>query len=126
MTLFTVPVSKPDILQSDSLTVEGLSFWMHCTLENGTKPIHYIWEQESRSGQVSILAESNSSLLNMTLVTRNHTGWFRCLARNEVNEQHSDRIWLDVLCELKMIISLNISNVLFLSDTKSYMYRTCS
>ncbi|XP_026990005.2 titin-like isoform X1 [Tachysurus fulvidraco] len=92
-----VPVSKPYILQSDSSAVEGLSFWMYCTLGNGTEPIHYIWEQENRSGQVSIQAESNSSLLNMTLVTRNHTGWFRCMARNEVNEQRSDRIWLDVL-----------------------------
>ncbi|GAA6097168.1 titin-like isoform X1 [Tachysurus ichikawai] len=92
-----VPVSKPYILQSDSSAVEGLSYWMHCTLENGTEPIHYVWEQENRSGQVSIQAESNSSLLIMTLVTRNHTGYFRCMARNEVNEQRSDRIWLDVL-----------------------------
>lgn len=102
MTSPTVPVSKPYILQSNSSGIEGLSFWMHCSLDNGTEPIHYIWEQESHSGQISILAESNSSLINMTLVTRNHTGWFRCLAKNEVNEQRSDRIWLDVLCESKL------------------------
>ncbi|XP_060790883.1 V-set and immunoglobulin domain-containing protein 10-like 2 [Neoarius graeffei] len=92
-----VPVSKPYILQSDSSAVEGLSFWMQCSLENGTEPIHYIWEQENHSGKVSILAESNSSLINMTLVTRNHTGWYRCLVRNEVNEQRSDRIWMNVI-----------------------------
>ncbi|XP_046724279.1 hemicentin-1-like [Silurus meridionalis] len=92
-----VPVSKPYIVQSGFTAVEGLSFWMHCSLENGTEPIQYIWEQGNSSGQVSKLAESNSSLINMTLVTRNHTGWFKCLARNEVNEQSSDQIWLDVL-----------------------------
>lgn len=95
----SVPVSKPYIQQRASSAVEGLSFWMHCSLENGTEPIHYIWEQENLSGQISILAKSNSSLINMTLLTRNHTGWFWCLARNEVNQQQSDRLWLDVLCE---------------------------
>ncbi|TSQ12721.1 V-set and immunoglobulin domain-containing protein 10-like 2 [Bagarius yarrelli] len=91
-----VPVSKPYILQSHLAAVEGLSFWMHCALENGTEPIHYTWEQENGSGQVGILAASNSELFNMTLVTRNHTGWFSCSARNEVNEQRSDRLWINV------------------------------
>lgn len=103
----TVPVSKPYILQSGSSAIEGLSFWMHCSVENGTEPIQYIWEQENRSGQVSTLAENNSSLFNMTLVTRNNTGWFRCLARNEVNEQRSDQIWIDVLCESNFHITLD-------------------
>ncbi|XP_017347382.1 V-set and immunoglobulin domain-containing protein 10-like 2 [Ictalurus punctatus] len=92
-----VPVSNPHIRLSDPLAVEGSSFWMRCDLENGTEPIHYIWEQENRSGQVSILAERNSSLITITSVNRNHTGWFRCMARNEVNQQRSDQIWLDVL-----------------------------
>ncbi|KAF5906956.1 V-set and immunoglobulin domain-containing protein 10-like 2, partial [Clarias magur] len=92
-----VPVSNPSIWLSDSLAVEGISFVMRCDLENGTEPIHYIWEQENHIGQVSILAESNSSLITVTSINRNHTGWFRCLARNEVNQQHSDQIWLDVL-----------------------------
>ncbi|KAI4900510.1 hypothetical protein NFI96_020140, partial [Prochilodus magdalenae] len=92
-----VPVSKPYILLSDSSPVEGTSVWMRCGLENGTDPINYIWEQESRSGLVTTLAETNRSLVNVTLVNRNHTGWYRCLARNEVNQQRSDRIWLDVI-----------------------------
>lgn len=78
---------------------EGTSLWLRCGLENGTDPIYFFLEQESRNGLVTILAESNSSLINITWVTRNHTGWFRCLVRNEVNQQRSDRIWVDVTCE---------------------------
>ncbi|KAI4900508.1 hypothetical protein NFI96_020138, partial [Prochilodus magdalenae] len=92
-----VPVSKPYILLSNTSAVEGSSFWMRCGLENGSEPINYMWEQESRSGLVTPLADSNNSLVNIIWVTRNHTGWYRCLARNEVNQQRSDRIWLDVL-----------------------------
>lgn len=92
-------MSKPYILLSDSSPVEGALVWMHCSLEDGTDPIQYTWEQESRSGMVTILPESNSSLINITSVTRNHAGWFRCLAKNEVNQQRSDRLWLDVICE---------------------------
>ncbi|XP_076835671.1 V-set and immunoglobulin domain-containing protein 10-like 2 [Brachyhypopomus gauderio] len=92
-----VPVSKPYVSLGESSAVEGSTFLMRCGLENGTGPIHYTWEQESYSGLVTTLAESNSSVLIITWVTRNHTGWYRCLARNEVNQQRSDRIWVDVL-----------------------------
>lgn len=84
---------------SDSSPIEGVSVWMRCGLENGTGPIQYVWELENYSGQVSKLAESDSNLINITSVSRNHTGWFRCLAKNEVNQQIGDRIWLDVICE---------------------------
>ncbi|XP_062868248.1 V-set and immunoglobulin domain-containing protein 10-like 2 [Trichomycterus rosablanca] len=70
---------------------------MRCDLNNGTNPIQYFWEQEDQSGLVTILAENNSSLISFTRVSRNHTGWYRCLVRNEVNQQLSERIWLDVL-----------------------------
>ncbi|XP_058270972.1 V-set and immunoglobulin domain-containing protein 10-like 2 isoform X1 [Hemibagrus wyckioides] len=93
----STPVSKPYILLSDLSPVEGASVWMYCSLNDGTDPIQYTWEHESRSGLVTILAESDSSLINITVVTRNHTGWFRCLAKNEVNQQHSERLWLDVI-----------------------------
>ncbi|KAF4077459.1 hypothetical protein AMELA_G00208480 [Ameiurus melas] len=93
----STPVSKPYILLSDPSPVEGASVWMHCSLDVGTDPIKYTWEHEGRSGLVTILSESNSSLINITSVTRNHTGWFRCLARNEINQQRSDRLWLGVI-----------------------------
>lgn len=96
---FTVPVSKPSIVLSDSSAVEGSVYSMQCGLQNGTEPIQYIWEQETQSGLVTSFPQSNSSLYTLNPVTRNHTGWYRCLARNEVNQQISDRIRLDVMCK---------------------------
>lgn len=112
---FTVstPVSKPYILLSDSSAVEGASVRMNCSLDDGTDPIQYTWEQESYSGLVTILAEGNSSLLNITSVNRNHTGWIRCLARNEVNQQRSDRLWLDVICEWHLMNSQSLEFFFF-------------
>ncbi|KAG7483883.1 hypothetical protein MATL_G00043010 [Megalops atlanticus] len=95
--LVLVPVSKPYILASDSSPAEGTPMWMRCNLENGTGPINYVWERESRDGSTARVAEGNASLVNVTFVNRNHTGWYRCLASNEVNEQRSDRIWLDII-----------------------------
>uniref|UniRef100_A0A3B4CEL0 Ig-like domain-containing protein n=1 Tax=Pygocentrus nattereri TaxID=42514 RepID=A0A3B4CEL0_PYGNA len=76
----------------DSSPAEGMSVWMRCVVEKGTGPINYIWEQESQTGLLTTLVKWNSSLVNVTWVTRNHTGWYRCLARNEVNQQRSDRV----------------------------------
>ncbi|XP_056587738.1 V-set and immunoglobulin domain-containing protein 10-like 2 [Triplophysa dalaica] len=93
-----VPVTKPYIMMSDSSPIEGREVTMRCGLENGTGPINYIWEQESREGQITTVAEINDhNLLNVTEVTRNHTGWYRCVASNKVNQQRSDRIWLDII-----------------------------
>lgn len=94
-----VPVSKPYVIVSDSSPVEGTAVWMRCGLENGTSPIRYAWERENRDGALANLAEGNINLLNITSVSRNHTGWYRCLASNEVNQQRSDRIWLDIICQ---------------------------
>ncbi|MCI4386614.1 hypothetical protein PGIGA_G00064500 [Pangasianodon gigas] len=97
MLLVIMPVSKPTILLSDSSPVEGTSVLMRCIVEKGTEPINYTWEQESQTGLITTLAKENSSVVSVTQVSRNHTGWLRCLARNEVNQQRSDRIWLNVL-----------------------------
>ncbi|KAM9847033.1 V-set and immunoglobulin domain-containing protein 10-like 2 [Aulostomus maculatus] len=92
-----VPVTKPYILVSDVSPVEGSVIWMRCNLENGTGPIQYVWQHETRSGNISDFAQSNISVVNVTDVNRNHTGWFRCLASNAVNSERSDRIWLDII-----------------------------
>lgn len=96
-----MPVSKPTLLLSDSLPMEGTSVLMRCVVEKGTEPITYTWEQQSQSGLITAIAKENSSVVSVTRIFRNHTGWFRCLARNEVNQQWSDRIWLNVLCKWK-------------------------
>ncbi|XP_059381435.1 V-set and immunoglobulin domain-containing protein 10-like 2 [Carassius carassius] len=93
-----VPVTKPYIVMSDSSPVEGTSVVMRCGLENGTGPINYIWEQESRESQLTTVAEIyDDNQLNVTDVNRNHTGWYRCIASNQVNQQRSDRVWLDTI-----------------------------
>uniref|UniRef100_A0A672S778 Ig-like domain-containing protein n=1 Tax=Sinocyclocheilus grahami TaxID=75366 RepID=A0A672S778_SINGR len=96
----TVPVTKPYIVMSDSSPVEGTSVTMRCGLENGTGPINYKWEQESRESQLTTVAEIyDDNRLNVTDVNRNHTGWYRCIAINQVNQQRSDRVWLDTICK---------------------------
>ncbi|XP_076131118.1 hemicentin-1-like [Alosa pseudoharengus] len=91
-----VPVTRPSVVPSDSSPAEGSSTRMRCGLENGTEPIDYIWQHENKEGAISVLAQSNNSVLDLAYVTRNHTGWYRCLARNEVNQVLSERFWLDV------------------------------
>lgn len=97
--LTTVPVSKPYLLMSDASPVEGSTMWMRCSLENGTGPIQYVWKHETRNGNISVFAEGNTSVVNVTDVNRNHTGWYRCVASNTVNSESSNRLWLDTICE---------------------------
>lgn len=97
--LATVPVSKPFLLMSDASPVEGSTMWMRCTLENGTEPIQYEWNHETRGGNITVFAQGNSSVINVTDVNRNHTGWYRCVASNSVNSERSNRLWLDTICE---------------------------
>ncbi|XP_026184322.1 V-set and immunoglobulin domain-containing protein 10-like 2 [Mastacembelus armatus] len=92
-----VPVSKPYLLISDASPVEGSIMWMRCNLENGTGPIQYVWQHETRSGNISTFAQGNTSVINVTDVNRNHTGWYRCAASNPVNSETSNRLWLDII-----------------------------
>uniref|UniRef100_A0A8C7I509 Ig-like domain-containing protein n=1 Tax=Oncorhynchus kisutch TaxID=8019 RepID=A0A8C7I509_ONCKI len=92
-----VPVSKPNILLSDASPAEGSLVWLRCGLENGTEPLYFLWEYETYSGLVSIVSEGNSSMFNMAEVNRNNTGWYQCWARNQVNQERSDRIRLDII-----------------------------
>ncbi|KAM9349045.1 V-set and immunoglobulin domain-containing protein 10-like 2 [Symphorus nematophorus] len=92
-----VPVSKPYLLMSDASPVEGSTMWMRCNLENGTGPIQYVWQHETRSGNISVFAQGNTSAINVTDVNRNHTGWYRCVASNAVNSESSNRLWLDTI-----------------------------
>lgn len=97
--LATVPVSKPFLLMNDASPVEGSTMWMRCTLENGTEPVRYEWKHETRNGNITVFARGNSSVINVTDVHRNHTGWYRCVASNSVNSESSNRLWLDTICE---------------------------
>ncbi|XP_046876907.1 hemicentin-1-like [Hypomesus transpacificus] len=95
-TLKLVPVTKPYLLVNNTSPAEGSSAWLRCGLENGTLPVYYEFEQETQNGVNKTFGQGNSSLVNMTEINRNHTGWYRCIVRNMINQQQSDRIWLDV------------------------------
>ncbi|XP_028322924.1 V-set and immunoglobulin domain-containing protein 10-like 2 isoform X2 [Gouania willdenowi] len=92
-----VPVSKPYLLMSDVSPVEGSTMWMRCNLDNGTGPVQYRWQHETRNGNITAFARGNSSTINVTDVNRNHTGWYRCVASNAVNSETSNRLWLDTI-----------------------------
>ncbi|XP_058484302.1 V-set and immunoglobulin domain-containing protein 10-like 2 [Solea solea] len=92
-----VPVSKPYLLMSDASPVEGSTMWMRCNLDNGTGPLQYVWQHETHRGNVSTVAQGNSSVINVTNVNRNHTGWYRCAVSNPVNSEISNRLWLDTI-----------------------------
>uniref|UniRef100_A0A3B4FZ29 Ig-like domain-containing protein n=1 Tax=Pundamilia nyererei TaxID=303518 RepID=A0A3B4FZ29_9CICH len=97
------PVTKPYLSLSEVSPVEGSTMWMRCNLENGTGPIQYVWQHETRSGNITIIAQGDSSVINVTDVNRNHTGWYRCVASNAVNSESSNRLWLDTICKLRKL-----------------------
>ncbi|XP_067910355.1 V-set and immunoglobulin domain-containing protein 10-like 2 [Heterodontus francisci] len=93
-----VPVTKPSIQMSISAPVEGSAISILCSVENGTGPLEYTWNRQASLSRSAVnVSETTDSLLNLTSVTRNHTGWYTCTAKNEVNEATSDRVWLDVI-----------------------------
>ncbi|KAM6911628.1 V-set and immunoglobulin domain-containing protein 10-like 2 [Lycodopsis pacificus] len=92
-----VPVSKPYLLMSDVSPVEGSTMWMRCNLETGTGPIQYVWQHETRTGNISAFAQGNTSVINVTNINRNQTGWYRCVVSNAVNSESSNRLWLDTI-----------------------------
>ncbi|XP_068601099.1 V-set and immunoglobulin domain-containing protein 10-like 2 [Brachionichthys hirsutus] len=91
-----VPVSKPYLLMSDASPVEGSRIWMRCNLDNGTGPVNYVWKHEAH-GSVSAFAQGNSSVVNVTNVNRNHSGWYHCVASNAVNSEASNRLKLETM-----------------------------
>ena len=72
---------------------------LRCGLGNGTSPILYEWEHERPGTPVTTIARGNSSMLIMSNVNRNNTGWYRCVVSNAVNLERSDRALMDVVCE---------------------------
>uniref|UniRef100_A0A672ZSM1 Ig-like domain-containing protein n=1 Tax=Sphaeramia orbicularis TaxID=375764 RepID=A0A672ZSM1_9TELE len=93
----SVSVSKPYISVSDVNPLEGSNIWMRCNVENGTRPIQYVWQYETQDGEITVFPQFNISMVNMSNVNRDHTGWYRCVATNAVNRERSDRIWLNVV-----------------------------
>ncbi|XP_037543336.1 V-set and immunoglobulin domain-containing protein 10-like 2 [Nematolebias whitei] len=91
-----VPVSKPYLLIKDEYPVEGSDMWIQCKVENGSEPIQYTWQREAPSGNVTTFSKGNSSIVTITGINRNHTGWYRCVASNAVNNESSESLLLNV------------------------------
>ncbi|KAJ3588678.1 hypothetical protein NHX12_009532, partial [Muraenolepis orangiensis] len=92
-----VPVSKPYVLLSDASPVEGSVVVLRCGLGNGTAPVLYVWEHQRQGTPAATIAQGNSSMLIMSNVNRNNTGWYRCVVSNAVNLERSDRALMDVV-----------------------------
>ncbi|TKS82991.1 V-set and immunoglobulin domain-containing protein 10-like 2 [Collichthys lucidus] len=92
-----VPVSMPTLVMSDEFPVEGTTMRMDCLLENGTGPIQYVWKHQPRNGNISDIARGNVSSINIINVNRNHTGFYRCMARNPVSSETSKGVLLETI-----------------------------
>ncbi|KAM9299268.1 V-set and immunoglobulin domain-containing protein 10-like 2 [Gastrophryne carolinensis] len=95
--IILVPVLKPSLQIDEQKPVEGATVNMTCTVEVGTGPITYIWRKQVILEGSFIVQESNDKVLLLSPVTRVHTGWYTCTARNMVNEETSGRLSLDVV-----------------------------
>ncbi|MEQ2240212.1 hypothetical protein ILYODFUR_012474, partial [Ilyodon furcidens] len=91
-----VPVSKPYLVMSEASPVEGSTIWMNCSVENGTEPIQYMWQHETPNENISNISQSNSSIVDVARISRNHTGWYHCEVSNAVNKETSNRLLLNV------------------------------
>ncbi|MEQ2179922.1 hypothetical protein GOODEAATRI_030276, partial [Goodea atripinnis] len=91
-----VPVSKPYLVMSEASPVEGSTIWMNCSVENGTEPIQYMWQHETPNENISNISQSNSSIVDVASISRNHTGWYHCEVSNAVNKETSNRLLLNV------------------------------
>lgn len=94
-----VLVSKPSLLMSDASPVEKSTVWMQCNMENGTKPVQYVWQYKPDGGGVSTLAQGDGSSITLSNVNRSLTGLYRCVSSNFISSESSDWALLNVVCK---------------------------
>ncbi|XP_053547108.1 V-set and immunoglobulin domain-containing protein 10-like 2 [Bombina bombina] len=92
-----VPVLKPNLQINDSVPVEGSPVLLTCTVRDGTGPIEYVWNRHTVKEGTFPVTEATGNLAILTAVNRSHIGWYTCTVINEVNEETSDRVYLDVI-----------------------------
>ncbi|MEE6484492.1 hypothetical protein FKM82_013887 [Ascaphus truei] len=92
-----VPVLKPILQINNSVPVERSPVMLTCTVKNGTAPIEYIWQRHVSQEGTFVVAEGAGNLVILTAANRSHIGWYTCTVKNEVNEETSDRSYLDVM-----------------------------
>lgn len=72
---------------------------MQCNVENGTKPVQYVWQYKPDGGGISMLPQGDSSSIILSNVNRSLTGLYRCVSSNFINTESSDWMLLNVVCE---------------------------
>ncbi|KAM5131944.1 V-set and immunoglobulin domain-containing protein 10-like 2 isoform 1-T1 [Mantella aurantiaca] len=92
-----VPVVTPSLKIDKEKPIEGADVYMTCTVEVGTRPVTYIWQRHAVFEGSFKVQEGADNVLLLSPVTRAHTGWYTCTARNMVNEKTSGRLSLDVV-----------------------------
>ncbi|XP_069077596.1 V-set and immunoglobulin domain-containing protein 10-like 2 [Pleurodeles waltl] len=92
-----VPVSKPLLRINNSAAVEGSPVMLTCLVKNGTGPIEYIWHRNTIQDGTVPVADANGSVVSLSSVNRTHIGWYTCTGKNEVNQETSDKVYLDVI-----------------------------
>ncbi|KAM4652086.1 V-set and immunoglobulin domain-containing protein 10-like 2 [Discoglossus pictus] len=92
-----VPVLKPSLQINNSAPVEGSPVMLTCTVKEGTGPIQYLWQRHTVKEGTFDVPEATENIVLLTAANRTHSGWYTCTAINEVNEETSERIYLDVI-----------------------------
>ncbi|XP_058279351.1 V-set and immunoglobulin domain-containing protein 10-like 2 [Hirundo rustica] len=95
-----VPVSKPFVRPTAAAAAEGAAVALTCSVREGTEPLSFSWQHQEPRGGPSVtpagLGDSRAEL-RLTPANRSHTGWYICTVHNEVNNQTSDPIYLDIV-----------------------------
>ncbi|XP_056586235.1 sialic acid-binding Ig-like lectin 11 [Triplophysa dalaica] len=106
-------------ISSSGVIVEGDSVTLTCSSESNPPVHNYSWFKENQtssvgSGQTSSISNFNSSL----------SGWFYCVAENELGEKYSESVTLNVLHPPDdPVISISSSGVIVEGDSVTL---TCS
>ncbi|XP_010006411.1 PREDICTED: V-set and immunoglobulin domain-containing protein 10 [Chaetura pelagica] len=96
----TVPVSKPFVHPTVAAAAEGTVVALTCAVREGTEPLSFSWHhQEPRGGPSAYPPglEGFGPQLHLTPANRSHAGWYTCTVGNQVNNQTSEPVYLDIV-----------------------------
>ncbi|KAM6295718.1 LOW QUALITY PROTEIN: V-set and immunoglobulin domain-containing protein 10-like 2 [Aegotheles albertisi] len=92
-----VPVSKPFVRPTAAAAAEGTSVALTCAVREGTAPLHFSWQHRQPRGGPAAIAGGSGPELHLAPANRSHAGWYGCTVGNEVNNQTSEPVYLDIV-----------------------------
>ncbi|MEQ2212837.1 hypothetical protein XENOCAPTIV_005661 [Xenoophorus captivus] len=81
-----------------------------------------MWQHETPNENISNISQSNSNIVDVASISRNHTGWYHCEVSNAVNKETSNRLLLNVTY-IPPVEPMCFSNV---TSDKQYLMLYCS